>query len=140
MAIKTHRHDGVLTQLVYLFNLFGFRGRWSYILNLNNANFGLTTFTNGVTAVNMFTPNGIAPVPFRIANAFVTSLDTTAATISVKKNGSTIGSVAKGTTSGLMTGFTSFSDTDFVPGDVATVVSSSAGNAIVQLQVLFPTN
>lgn len=139
-AIKWHRHDGVLTQLVYLYNLFGFRNRWSYILNLNNANFGIATLTNGTTLANVFTPGGIVPIPFRISVAYVISMDTTAANISIQKNGGTIGTVAKGTSAGLMTGFTSFSDTDFLPGDTCKIVSSSSGNAIVNLQVLFPTN
>lgn len=141
IAIKTHRHDGVLTQNVYLNQIFGFRRRWAEILNLNEVLFTFGAVTNGTTPVHVFN-GGLnqTPAPFLIAAMQVTSLDTTAGNISLKNGASTVATVAKGTVAGVMIGATSIANNNVLPNTDITVVSSTAGNALVQFQVLFPFN
>lgn len=140
-ATKMHRHNGVLTQNIYLQDIFGSRQRWYEILNLNEITFGLGQITNGTTPVHLFSGNNsTTPAPFLIISMQVTSLDTTAATITLKNGASTVATVAKGTVAGVITGATSVANNSVVPNTDVTIVSSSAGNALVQLQVLFPFN
>ncbi len=138
-AIKMHRHDGVLTQLVYLTQLFGYRVRWSDILNINELSFNLSTTTNGTTPVN-FLASGTTPASFTVIGIQVTSLDTTAGNITIKNNASTVATIAKGTVAGVITGATSLANTAFTAGTTPSVVSSSAGNVFVTMQILFPSN
>ncbi len=140
LAIKMHRHDGVLTQLVYLNQIFGFRRRWAEILQINELSFTFGAVTNGTTPVHVFGGNNVAPAPFLIVAMRVTSLDTTAANISLKNGSSTVATIAKGTVAGVITGATSIANNNVTPGTDVTVVSSSAGNALVQFDVLFPFN
>lgn len=86
--------------------------------------------TTGTTAVNVFGSNG-APFALTIGGAFLISQDTTAGNITLKVNGNTVATIAKGTTSGAMVGAVSLSNTTVAAGDAVTVVSSSAGNAEV---------
>lgn len=147
-AIKWHRHDGVLTQRVLLNQLFGFRRRWNDILNLNVIVFSLPGATNGTTPVTFVdTSNGATPFAFLVTSAIATALDATAGTITLKKNGSTtILTITKSTTAGVVTGNTSLNTSgtppanQLNPNDILTVESSSAGNVFIQVQVLFPNN
>lgn len=145
-AIKMHRHDGVLTQNVYLNQIVdpyagAFRIRWSEILNVNELTFGLIVETNGTTVVSPFFSNGNAtPMNFEIASITIVSLDTTAGTITVKNNSNTVSTFPKGTTAGLVVGPVSIANRDFLAGDTLTVVSSSAGNARVMFNILLQNN
>ncbi len=145
-AIKWHRHDGVLTQRVLLNQLFGFRRRWNDILNLNTLTSTMNAVTNGTTPVTSFidTSDGATPFAFLVVIVGVISLDTTAGTITLKKTSAgvttTIATIAKGTTAGVITYATSVANNSLVPGDILSAVSSSAGNAIVKVEVLFPNN
>lgn len=147
-AIKDHRHDGVLTQNIYLNQIldpkFGqYARKWSY-----NLAFGETSVarpTNGTTSVGLLTGSSttsgkLAPFPFRIHAIYVLSLDTTAATITFSNGAGSIGTVAKGTVAGAMVGVTALSATDINGGESITMVSSSAGNAIVITHLEFPDN
>ncbi len=140
LAIKTHLHNGVLAQLIYLNNIFGYKVRWADILNLPELNYTLNVRTNGTTPVNAFQgfAGNATPTSFEISLVSLMSLDTTAATITIKKNSSTVATIAKGTVAGAFVGATSASNLLFNPGDVLSVVSSSAGNAVVKVEVLFP--
>lgn len=141
-AIKWHRHDGVLTQRVLLNQLFGFRIRWYDVLNINTVAFNINAVTNGTTPVTTFidTASGATPVSFLVAVVGAISLDSTAGTITLKKNSSTICTITKSTTPGVIQYATSVANNILVPGDILSAVSSSAGNALVTLQVLFPNN
>lgn len=136
-AIKWHRHDGVLTQLVYLTQLFGFRPKWAYLLDLGETS--MTRLTNGTTVVNVFGANG-APFPFRVNAVYLISRDTTAGNITLKQAGNTVCTIAKGTVSGAMVGAASLSNQEYLRGDACSIVSSSGGNAVVMLQIEFPDN
>lgn len=142
LAIKTHRHDGVLTQNVYLNQIFSYKGRWTDILQLPELAFSFNVPTNGTTPVNVFTgfANNATPTSFEVSLVTLVNVDTTAATITVKKNALTVATIAKGTSPGAMLGATSGANLLFNPGDVLSVVSSTAGNAIVTISVLFPIN
>lgn len=141
-AIKMHRHDGVLTQNIYLNNIFGFRNRWNEALNLNALQFTFSGVTNGTTPVSV-SPAGNAgptPAPFQLKYIYLISLDTTAGNITIKNNAATVSTVAKGTTTGAYIPVLSAANITFNPGDTLSIVSSSAGNAFVTFQVLFPFN
>lgn len=101
----------------------------------------ITASTNGTTAVNVFGTKG-APFKGTITGVFVISQDTTAGNITPKVAGSTVVTIAKGTTSGALVGGVSLANTAFNPGDTVQVVSSSAGNAQVYInyQVSVPTD
>ncbi len=141
-AVKWHRHDGVLTQRVLLNQLFGFRRRWNDILNLNTLTSTMNAVTNGTTPVTTFidTADGSTPFAFLVVVVGAISLDSTAGTITVKKNSSTICTIVKSTTPGVIQYATSVANNSLVPGDILSAVSSSAGNAIVKVEVLFPSN
>lgn len=141
-AVKWHRHDGVLTQRVLLNQLFGFRQRWADILNLNTITSTINAITNGTTPVTTFidTATGATPFNFLVAIVSAVSLDTTAATITLKKNALTICTITKSTTPGVIQYATSVANNILVPGDILSAVSSSAGNAIVKVEILWPNN
>lgn len=142
-AIKWHRHDGVLAQNIYLNTIFGWRPRWSSILNVNQLVFEVGVVTNGTTPVNFFSDNNnITSYPFRIVGATATALDTTAGTISVKNNADTVLTLAKGTVSGAVVGNTSVNSSfwNVSSGASVTAVSSSAGNVLLFIKILFPFN
>ncbi len=132
-AIKSHRHDGVLTQNVYTSQLidpiFGaYQKKWSS--NLGEAFTSVVASTNGITAVNV-----LHNVPVSIGAVFVISKDTTAATITVSNVAGTVCTIAKGTVAGVMTGATSLSNSS--AHTALQVVSSSAGNAFVILEIQY---
>lgn len=142
LAIKMHRHDGVLTQNVYLNQLFAYRQRWNEILNLNNLLYTFAGTTNGTNVVNVSPAgnDGATPAPFQIAFIYLVSLDTTAGNITIKNNASTVATIAKGTVAGAFVPALSAANVTFNPGDVLSIVSSTAGNATVFFQVRFPFN
>jgi hypothetical protein len=88
--------------------------------------------TNGTTAVNVFGPKG-APFKGTIKEVYSNALDTTAGNISLKINSNTVVTIAKGATAGVLVGGGALSTASFNPGDVVTLVSSSAGNSRVLL-------
>lgn len=88
------------------------------------------TTTNGTTPVNIFDANG-APCALTITGVFVIARDTTASNITPKQGSNTVCTIAKGTSTGVAVGGASLSNTAYAKGDVATVVSSGAGNADV---------
>ncbi len=145
-AIRNHRHTGVLAQNIFLNQIvdpvYGAAVRkWSSILNLGETS--IARKTNGTNAVNVFFDNSetaiTCPYFMRVNAMYVISLDTTAGTISLLKGISTVGSVAKGTTAGLLFGSVNLDDTlrVYEPGQACGLVSSSAGNATVILQLEF---
>lgn len=85
--------------------------------------------TNGTTAVNIFGAGG-APRALNITAVVVGAQDTTAGNIIVKNVAATVASVAKGTTTGVMTVEEAIANTAVAAGSVCTVESSSAGNAV----------
>lgn len=95
--------------------------------------------TNGTTKVDVFgTTNGISGT---ITNVKTISQDTTAGFITLTKNDSgtatnIAANIVKGTTVGGVAG-TAFSATAFAATGTMTVVSSSAGNAIVEIDFIF---
>lgn len=87
--------------------------------------------TNGTTSVNVFgTTNGFAGT---ITSIKVIAQDTTAGNITIADTAGTVATIAKGTTAGIVTGTTSLANTGFTSTGTLTVVSSSAGNAIVEI-------
>lgn len=94
------------------------------------------TPTNGTTPVNIFDANG-APCAMTIVGVFVVSRDTTAGNITPKQGANTVCTIAKGTSTGVAVGGATLSNTVYAKGDVATVVSSSAGNADVFISWTF---
>ncbi len=140
-AIKSHRHDGVLTQVVYLDKIidpvFGrYARKWSEMFALGETS--IARPTNGTSPVSIF--GAVNPYYFRLHAVVVISGDTTAGNIIVKNGSNTSATVAKGTTAALLFGATSLANTDFVPGTDCTIESSSAGNAVVILFLEFPDN
>lgn len=93
--------------------------------------FTVAKTTNGTTPVNVFG----ATVPFTctITGAYLISDDTTAGTITIADTAGTITTIAKGSTSGVMTGSVSLANITVTAGNTLTIVSSSAGNATVFL-------
>lgn len=139
-AIKMHRHDGVLTQLVYLSQLFGFRPKWQDNLDLGETS--IARATTGTTPVPMFETSilGTTPFPFTVHAVYVISNDTTAGNIILKNGSSTVCTIAKGTVAGVMVGAPSLSSASYVSGAVCTIQSSSAGNATLIMHIEFPDN
>lgn len=86
--------------------------------------------TNGTTPTNVFGVKG-ADFPLTITGVFLISNDTTAGNITLKNFGSTVATIAKGTTSGALVGATSLSNTTYFAGNSFTIVSDSAGNSTV---------
>ncbi len=143
-SIKAHRHDGILTQNVYLNQIqdpvFGLAVRkWSSLLNLGETS--IARVTNGVAAQNVFFNNSevaiTCPYFVRINAVYVICLDATAGNILVKNGTDTVATIAKGTVAGVMTGATSLAHNIYVPGNGCGIVSDSAGNAVVIMQLEF---
>jgi len=86
--------------------------------------------TNGTTPVLVFDAAG-APAAYTIKSIEVIALDPTAGNIIAKNAGSTVTTIAKGTTAGVPTGMSSLSNTAIAAGASLTVESSSAGNATI---------
>jgi hypothetical protein len=86
--------------------------------------------TNGTTPVNVFGANG-APCPITIVGGYVIALDTTAGNITMQQAANTVFTAAKGATSGLSVNMGALANAVYAQGDVCTVKSSSAGNALV---------
>lgn len=91
--------------------------------------FTVAKTTNGATPVNVIA----ATVPFAatITGIYGISNDTTAGTITIADTAGTVGTFAKGATSGALVGVVSLANTAVASGDTLTIVSSSAGNATV---------
>lgn len=100
--------------------------------NLSNAPnfFCVAKTTSGTTAVNVFSSKGTS-YPLTVTGIFLVSNDTTAGNITVKNNGNTVATIAKGTTAGVLVGATSLSNTSYNSGNSFTIVSDSAGNSTV---------
>lgn len=140
-AVKWHRHDGVLAQLVNLTQLFGYRPKWLSMLTSGQTS--NSTNTNGTTPVAVFSnlsTNGTAPFLFTVKSVYLISKDTTAGNIIVKNGASTVATIAKGTVAGVMVGASSLANTSVNPNSVFTVESSTAGNATVIIGIQFPDN
>lgn len=91
----------------------------------NKGYYIVETTTTGTTAVNVFgTTNGFAGT---ITGMYLIANDATAATITLNNSGGTVGTIAKGATSGVMLGSTSLSNTAFTAGGTMGVFSSVAG-------------
>lgn len=90
----------------------------------NTGYYVVSVATNGTTPVNVFgTTNGFAGT---ITNVLVTGLDGTNANIGLADTAGTVVTVAKGTSSGLVTGGTTLSNTAFTSLGTMTIVSTSA--------------
>lgn len=138
-AIKGHRHDGVLTQNVYLNQIIDPASgpaqlKWSS--NLAEAFSSFIAITTGATPVNVFGVGG-ASVPFSIGAVYLISLDTTAGTITVKNATNTVCTIAKGVVAGAMVGATSVANASVHARNAFTIESSSAGNAVVIFQIQY---
>lgn len=128
-----HRHDGVLTQNVYLSQLidsiFGpYQKKWSSVLGLAFAS--TVVSTNGTTPVSI-----LSGIPVSIGAVYLIAKDTTAGNITVSNVAGTVCTIAKGTTAGLMFGASSLANNS--AHTALQVVSSSAGNAFVILQIQY---
>lgn len=88
--------------------------------------------TNGTTPVNIFGADG-APCALVITGIFIVSKDTTAGNIIVKRKTDVVSTTAKGTSSGAFVNGGTISNNTYAKGDVATVESSSEGNADVYI-------
>lgn len=86
--------------------------------------------SNGTNVVNVFGSTGFA-YSFTITSVLTVSEDTTAANITLSNNGNTVVVIAKGTTAGGVVGGYSLANTSYNANNPITIVSSSAGNAIV---------
>lgn len=86
--------------------------------------------TNGTTPVNVFGVGG-APCALTVVGGFVIAQDTTAGNITMQQAANTVFTAAKGTTTGLSTSMGSLTNATYAAADVCTVLSSSAGNALV---------
>ena len=107
----------------------------SMVLNQKNQNVNYQAIlveTNGTTAVDVFGTGG-APANLTVKAVTSVALDTTAGNITPKNAGSTICTIAKGTTTGLTIRGTSLANTAIKEGASVTVVSSSAGNSLVTI-------
>lgn len=89
------------------------------------------TNTNATTPVNVL--GATTPTAITITGVRVTALDTTAGNIIIKNAGATVVSIAKGTSSGVVTGGTTLANTAVAGGATLTVESDSAGNARVEI-------
>lgn len=94
--------------------------------------FTTATDTNGTTAVNIFGTGG-APCALTITSVTSTALDTTAGNITVQQAANTVVTIAKGTTAGALVGGVTLANATYAAADVATVLSSSAGNSRVMI-------
>jgi hypothetical protein len=95
--------------------------------------------TNGTTPVNVFSlPLGVGMPSITITSIKSIAEDTTAGNITLTNAGNTIAVIAKGVTAGAVVGGFSLSNTKVLAGGVLQVVSSSAGNSIVE--VVFTVN
>lgn len=159
LAIGSHRHQGLGSQRINLFDVFGsiqtvenapseqpqdiygqiviYNGNLYWYDYVNNewqtaggGKFSVVADTNGTNNVDVFTSAG-APFALTITGVYVISKDTTAGNITVLQGANTVCTIAKGTTAGAMVGATSLSNTVYAKGDVFQVDSSSTGNASV---------
>lgn len=97
------------------------------------ATYGIVAVTtNGTTPVNVFGAGG-APVGLTVTSVKVINLDATAANITLKQAANTVTTVAKFTSPGTVIGATSLANTMYAAADACTVVSSSTGNATVEI-------
>lgn len=100
---------------------------------LDGAGYGqVKVTTNGTTPVNIFGAAG-APAGLVIKGIFIVSKDTTAGNIIVKQAANVVSTTAKGTVTGAFVDGGAISNSTYAKGDVATVESSSAGNADVYI-------
>ena len=121
-----HEHNGVDAPHIPFSNL-----------SQNPKTFCVAKDTNGTTPTNVFNVGG-ANFPMTITGYFLISKDTTAGNITLKNFGSTVATIAKGTTSGALVGATSLSNTTYYPGNSFTIVSDSAGNSTVFVSFTSP--
>jgi hypothetical protein len=94
--------------------------------------FTVAVKTNGTTAVNVFGAGG-APVALTVTSVKTVSQDTSAANITLAQAANTVVTIAKGTASGGVVGGVSLAHTVYAAGDVFTVVSDGAHDAIVEI-------
>lgn len=94
--------------------------------------FSVAVKTNGTSAVNVFGTGG-APVALTVTNVTSNSQDTSAANITLKQAANTVVTIAKGTASGGIVGGVTLAHTAYAKGDVCTVVSDGAHDAIVTI-------
>jgi hypothetical protein len=99
---------------------------------LGRVPFAVSVNTSGTAAVNVFDANG-APVNLDITEILTNSQDTTAANVTVTNGASTVVTIAKSTTAGVVVGATTISYSAVAAGSTLTVTSSSAGGARVTL-------
>ena len=88
--------------------------------------------TNGTTPVNVFGTGG-APFALTVTGAFIVSLDTTTGNITLQQASNTVFTAAKGATAGVFVTSGTLSHTTYAAADACTVLSSTAGNAIVYI-------
>jgi len=122
--IPYHVHNGLDAPKIPWQNLQGYIGYYS-----------VSATTNGTTAVNIFASTQF---PLTITGVYLISNDTTAGNITLNEAGSTVATIAKGTSTSAMVGATSLSNTSVKQGSSLTIVSSSAGNATVFITFTTP--
>lgn len=94
--------------------------------------FTVAVATNGTSAVNVFSSAG-APVAMTVTSVVSIAQDTTTGNITLSQAANTVATIAKGATSGALVGGVSLAHTTYAKGDACQVLSSSAGNSIVQI-------
>ena len=102
------------------------------MLTAKKGYFTIAIATNGTTPVDVFGSGG-APVALTVTNVVSNAQDTTAGNISLSQAANTVVTIAKGTTAGALVGGVSLAHTTYAAADACQVVSSSAGNSIVQI-------
>lgn len=121
-----HTHNGIDAPKIQYGNI------------VNAPNYFITTaLTAGTTPTPFFSSNG-ANFPLTVTSIFLISNDTTAGNITVKNNGNTVATIAKGTVAGAMVGASSLANTAYNANFPFTVESSSTGNARVLLTFTIP--
>lgn len=115
--VPYHTHNNTDSSLIpYLQNTLGY--------------LQVSAVTNGTTSVNVFSPFS-TPANLVVTGIFLIALDATAGNITVACAGNTIATIAKGATMSALIGATSLANTTCPKGSTFTIVSSTAGNAMV---------
>jgi hypothetical protein len=117
--IAYHVHNGLDSAQIPAKNISGL---FQYL--------SISATTNGTTPVNVFGVSG-TPSNLTVTGVYLIDQDTTASNIVLKQAANTVTTIAKGTTSGGMTGGVSLAHTFYTKGDICTIVSSGTGNATV---------
>jgi hypothetical protein len=104
---------------------------------LENMPFCVSTTVSSTAAVNVFDANG-APAILNVVSVLTIANDTTASNITLMNGATTVCTIAKSGTAGLVVGATTYTTTQYAAGAVMTVVGS-ATNASAQVIIIGTT-